>query len=449
MFSSPKGIATAFILIAVAVISVAGGALGAAFGGGFLGGAVPHIQIPAELILNIGGYDLVNTVIMFGLAMLVLVIITFLATRRLSQVPGRWQALMEVFYEFFINLAESAAGGRRGRMFLPVATAIFLVVLFSNWLGVLPVVGTIGRIETPAEWFTHKFEAKLESAESSHAHELSKELHYEVDGFGYETGLAHFIEQGKDDPELRDYLGKALEQYGDQGFVLFDGASGPGILPLGRGEDYKISLRHIVAHDIPDLGSISASEAFEIAHRFASGEAPDATPDDSAFFSDNPQEYSGLHGKRAGILIPYLRGSSTDLNMTLAIAIAAMLSVQFWGFRTLGIGGYSGKFFFNPIKAPIDFFVGILETVGEFIKVISFTFRLFGNMFAGEVLLIAMGFLFPLIGMIPFIGLELFVGFIQAIIFSVLTLMFGAFAIMPHHHPDDGDHHRHASEGTH
>ena len=106
-----------------------------------------------------------------------------------------------------------------------------------------------------------------------------------------------------------------------------------------------------------------------------------------------------------------------------------------------------GKFFFNPVKAPIDFFVGILEAIGELIKVISFTFRLFGNMFAGEVLLIAMGFLFPLIGMIPFIGLEIFVGFIQAIIFSVLTLMFGAFAIIPHHHPEHDD--EHGGEGAH
>ena len=77
-------------------------------------------------------------------------------------------------------------------------------------------------------------------------------------------------------------------------------------------------------------------------------------------------------------------------------------------------------------------FVGVLEMFGELARVVSFTFRLFGNMFAGEVLLIAMGFLLPLIGIIPFLGLELFIGLIQAFIFAMLTLVFGAMAVMPH-----------------
>ena len=103
MLSSPKGIAIAVFLLAVALISVLGGALGAAFGGGFLGGAVPLIQIPSELVGEIAGYKLVNTVVMFALAALVLVLITVLATRKISEVPGRWQAIMELLYEFFIG----------------------------------------------------------------------------------------------------------------------------------------------------------------------------------------------------------------------------------------------------------------------------------------------------------------------------------------------------------
>ena len=102
-----------------------------------------------------------------------------------------------------------------------------------------------------------------------------------------------------------------------------------------------------------------------------------------------------------------------------------MISVQFFGFKALGFKGYGGKFIFNPLKnSPIDVFVGILELFGEFTKVISFTFRLFGNMFAGEVLIVAMGFLLPLIGIIPFYGLELFVGLIQAFIFAMLSAVF-------------------------
>ena len=443
MLSSPKGIVIAVVVLAVAVISVLGGALGAGFGFGFIGGTVPVIQIPSELVATIGGYQLVNTVLMFGLAIIVLLIITWLATRSVRQVPGRWQALMEIFYEFFINLAESA-GGKRGRMFLPVATAIFLVVLFSNWLGVLPVVGTIGRVETTEEWFYHKIEAYIASHEVDA--KLVDEFHHEVQ---HHHDLAVFLEGHASNADLQHVVSDMLSgEYGEQDFVVFDGTSGPRILPFGRGESSKLSFAHIVAYDL-DVGHLDANGMAKIADRLHAGNPPPVQPTDEEW-EGTEAEYQALIGngqKRVGLLVPYLRGSSTDLNMTLAVAIFAMISVQVWGFRALGFKGYMGKFFFNPVKAPIDFFVGILEAIGEFIKVISFTFRLFGNMFAGEVLLIAMGFLFPLIGMIPFIGLELFVGFIQAIIFSVLTLMFGAFAIIPHHHPEHDDHH--GGEGAH
>ena len=88
MLSSPKGIAIAVFLLAVAVISVLGGALGAAFGGGFIGGAVPHLQVPSELVAYIGDYPLYNTVVMFAAAIVVLVLLTWLATRKISEVPG-------------------------------------------------------------------------------------------------------------------------------------------------------------------------------------------------------------------------------------------------------------------------------------------------------------------------------------------------------------------------
>ena len=141
-------------------------------------------------------------------------------------------------------------------------------------------------------------------------------------------------------------------------------------------------------------------------------------------------------GKQAGILVPWFRSANTDLNTTLAIAIVAMVMIHFWAFRTLGVFGHVGKFI-NFKQGPIGFFVGILELISEVARLISFTFRLFGNIFAGEVLLAAMIFLVPLIGIIPFLGLELFVGLIQAFIFSMLTLVFAAAATVAH----NGDHH--------
>jgi F-type H+-transporting ATPase subunit a len=158
---------------------------------------------------------------------------------------------------------------------------------------------------------------------------------------------------------------------------------------------------------------------------------------------DDPGKYAGLVGARAGILVPFFRGASTDLNTTLAVAVVAMVAVQVWGFRALGFKGYGGKFIVTN-QGPIGFVVGILEMFGEISRTISFTFRLFGNMFAGEILLIAMAFLLPLIGIIPFLGLELFVGAIQAFIFAMLTLVFGVMAAMSHH--DDSELHAEGAE---
>lgn len=143
-----------------------------------------------------------------------------------------------------------------------------------------------------------------------------------------------------------------------------------------------------------------------------------------------------VEGKRAGLLVPFLRSANTDINTTLAIAIVAMFMVHWWGLRTLGTMGHMGKFI-NFRGGPIGLFVGILEGISEIARVISFTFRLFGNMFAGEVLLISMAFLIPLVGLVPFLGLELFVGLIQAFIFAMLTLVFAATATISH----DGESH--------
>jgi F-type H+-transporting ATPase subunit a len=111
--------------------------------------------------------------------------------------------------------------------------------------------------------------------------------------------------------------------------------------------------------------------------------------------------------------------------------------------RSLGVGGYFGRFI-NLKQGPLGFYIGILETISELAKVISLSFRLFGNIFAGEVLLSVIGFLVPLVITIPFLGLELFVGAIQAFVFSLLTLVFATMAVTGHeedHATEAGTHH--------
>ena len=150
---------------------------------------------------------------------------------------------------------------------------------------------------------------------------------------------------------------------------------------------------------------------------------------------------------------PLFRGANTDINMTLAIAVMSFIFVEYWGMRSLGVIHYLGEFInvkplFGGLKqlfkgnvrlalseimiGAINLFMGILEAMSELIRIVSFTFRLFGNMTAGEILLLVACFLIPWIMAIPFYGLELLIGFIQALIFAGLTLVFAVIAIAPH-----------------
>jgi F-type H+-transporting ATPase subunit a len=122
------------------------------------------------------------------------------------------------------------------------------------------------------------------------------------------------------------------------------------------------------------------------------------------------------------IAVPILRAPSSDLNFTLALGIISVIMVNVLGVAAIGLSNHLGKFF--NFSDPIMFFVGILELISEFVKMISLAFRLFGNVFAGEVLLMVVGSLAPYVIPMPFVLMEIFVGFIQALIFSVLTLVF-------------------------
>ena len=147
-----------------------------------------------------------------------------------------------------------------------------------------------------------------------------------------------------------------------------------------------------------------------------------------------------------------LRPANTDITMPLALALVSFVFVEFFGLRTLGIR-YLSKFFnvkelghgmrqmfkgrfkaglSGLFTGAMNVFTGLLEGLSEFIRIISLTFRLFGNMTAGEILLLVAAFLVPYLFAIPFYGLELLIGFIQAIIFSGLTLIFLTLAVTPH-----------------
>ena len=150
------------------------------------------------------------------------------------------------------------------------------------------------------------------------------------------------------------------------------------------------------------------------------------------------------HGERE--FVPILRSVNTDLNTTLALALFSVIATQIYGIKARGFFRYAGRFIrvggfvdflkslvglrprkglFNTLlNAIIDAFIGGLEILDELTKLLSFSFRLFGNIFAGEVLLIVISMLLPYLAPLPFLALELFVGYIQALIFATLTLVF-------------------------
>jgi F-type H+-transporting ATPase subunit a len=277
------------ILIGIVLLFVVSRLLGLQVG-------VPEVSIKAEPIFSIGSFQVTNSLFTAWLVMIVLIVLSWAATRRMPKdystasnadlVPSGLQNAIEMVVEGFYRLVKDMSGAWTSRFF-PIVMTIFLFVIAANWLSLLPGFGSIGILH-PAE-----------------------------------------------------------------------GAAG-------------------VTHPV---------------------------------------------------LTPIFRSPSADLNFTIALALVAVVLTQYFGARALKRGYFHRFFDFSGFKDGVlvgiaQTFAGLLELMGEFTKIISFSFRLFGNIFAGEVLLAVMAFLVPYIITLPFLGLELFVGFIQAVVFMMLTLVF-------------------------
>jgi F-type H+-transporting ATPase subunit a len=155
----------------------------------------------------------------------------------------------------------------------------------------------------------------------------------------------------------------------------------------------------------------------------------------------NPPEV-GSPGTAKEITTHVLRSAATDINLPLALAIIGFLFAEVWGFKVHRFG-YMKEFFRGP--NPIQTFVGLLELLSHFIRLISFTFRLFGNMVAGEIVLGMMTFLLVFLVPLAFYFLEILVGGVQALILMGLTLVFTTMAVAPH----AGHEEEHSAAGQH
>ena len=314
------------ILIAVVALFAVSAALG-------LKVPAPVVSLAAEPVFHVGPFAITNSLLTTWLVMILLVVLALLTTRGIPKetgaassaelVPSGLQNVFEMVIEALYNLTRSVAGAWTAKLF-PVIGTIFIFVLFSNYTGLLPFVGTVGWLEHP------------------HGEES--------------TG------------------------YVANGAVLT-------ATPAPPGEGY--------------------------------------------------------------VVVPFLRAPSADLNFTLALAVVTVILTQYYGVRAQG-GGYFKKFFDTSgfkqgaLMGVIGIFVSVLEIISELSRLLSFSFRLFGNIFAGEVLLLVMAFLIPYFASLPFYGLELFVGFIQAAVFMMLAVVFISMATEGH----GGEHHGREPHGV-
>jgi len=184
-----------------------------------------------------------------------------------------------------------------------------------------------------------------------------------------------------------------------------------------------------------DHGGISVEDV-----TFISGDAEHLTPlhgEHEEVEAGSVEEEGEPHAAEA-LIVPLFRAPSSDLNLTFALALISVVLTQVFGVWERGIayfgnfirlGGFAKK---GVMMGTIDFIVGLIEGISEIAKVVSFSFRLFGNIFAGEVLLIVISSLISFLVVIIFFGFEIFVGFIQAFVFFILTLVFFSMATQEH-----------------
>lgn len=293
-----------------------------------------HVELAAETLWEIGPVHITNSMFMMFVVMAAILIVFTIIARGAKFIPGRAQSVVEMIVEFILDLVEGTAGRRIGRRIFPLVAGLFIFILFANFSGLLPGVGTI----------------TLDRGDDSHAAETTE------------------VVEGESDSEA-------------------------------------------VATDTEDHAAAGEEE-----------------------------EHSSA--------VPILRPPTADLNMTLAMSLLTFVVVQIAGVSAHGIGGRIKHMADPPFLFPI-------EVISELSRIISLSARLFGNVFAGEVLLGVMyGManaikiaLVPVVFPVVFIFLEVLFGTIQALVFALLTLIYITLAAAGHDDEHD-EAHAHDSAGA-
>ena len=404
----------------------------------FAQGPQPEIVVAAEIITKVGFLNISNTMITAWVVMAVIILISVLATRSMKLAPSGLQNFIEAVIEFLAGQVESIAGEKNGRKFFPVIATLFLFIIMSNWFGLFPFFNAVGKTEDVGHHVFHEIELHHEEGKLFESEKFAGVKMQKSGGIALIKNKAKLIDFPVSEGEAATVTLDRYIVWLAEKFCNFkpDHAAGAGT------DEFAAPTADVVKAARAELDKNTKAPLLLIKEGGAAdGHAPEAGAGHGVPSPGLGQTVTGIEfrGDKLGLVIPLFRGVYSDVNNTLALGIIAFIMIEFWGFQALGFG-YLKKFF---SLSPIGAFVGFLELLSELIRVISFAFRLFGNIFAGEVLVLMLTFLMPFLFVDIIYGLELFVGFIQAAVFSLLVLVFGTMATEGHgdeEHHDDGDH---------
>jgi F0F1-type ATP synthase membrane subunit a len=388
----------------------------------FAKGPQPEITVKAEHLWTVGPLTITNTLLTSWVVLVGLIVIAWLCTRSLQLIPSGPQNFIEGVISFLLAQIEEIAGEKNGRRFFMVIATIFIWIIANNWFGLMPFFNAIGKTEDVNHAMFEKISDQAEKDKPFD--ERLKQAGWFMDNSSGVTYTKSGAKQVEFECEIGDTAAVCTDKYIvtlAKEFAGFKTEAAEGAAPTA--EEVQAALDKLNAD--PKAPKVHLAEGESGGHAI-----PSAALGQSVEGIDFP-------GKKLGLVVPFFRGTFSDVNNTLAMGIIAFIMIEFWGFQALG-AGYLKKFFnLNGIMS----FVGILEFLSEIIRVISFCFRLFGNIFAGEVLVLMLTFLMPFLFVDVIYGLELFVGFIQAAVFALLTLVFAVGAV--EHHGEDEHHDGH------
>ena len=349
-----------------------------------------NISLRPEKIFN---DSINNSLFTMIIVMVLLAILMISALARPKLVPGRWQGFWEFIVESLLNLVENSMGRNKfARRLFPLVATLFIFILFANWFSLLPGVGSIG------------FERRSLFA-------------------------------------VKDATPVAAN-----GFALPQSD-----LQLRKTADATGAL---ISAD-KNLNTVASSGAVRVVNVQGNWAEVEAIGKEATTEGTPEQAYKPLEGQRGfvevanltaakvgRVIIPIIRPANADLNMTLAMALIAVITANVVAIISHGVKGWVKEFFPKPYV--MDPLLTPIEIIGQFSRIISLTFRLFGNIFAGEALIaVILSIAAPVL--VIFLGLELFFGFIQALVFASLTLAYLTLSYVGQGEHDEGHGNEHGA----